>query len=288
LREREINQLSIDTLRAWEKRYEGYGRFETTEFACTAKRISNGYRFCGRRARGHSIGQASQLSDADLKSLAFPDIGQMSSNDNDPPIETILSAIDRFHYAAADRELRHLASLMTPRELIHTVALPLLRAVGEQWHEQRLRIAQEHMISQLLGNLLGGMTRIYAPEHAPATILMATLSDDFHAFGILAAAILAAGSGLGVIYLGPNLPAREVVYAARRSAANVVLLSLTNPQDRLFREQQLGSLRAGLAGDIELWIALNPATISLNVKGVRLLKDFQELERELQRIGGRF
>ena len=174
---------------------------------------------------GHSIGQVSGLTDTALKSLAQPRAERPGTDAAERPIETIMALIERFQYAAADRELRHLASLMTPRDLIHRVALPLLRMVGEQWHDQRLRVAQEHMITQMLSNLLGGMTRIYAPERPPATVLTATLSDDLHGFGILAASILAVGAGLEVIHLGPNLPVKEIVYAAKRSGAEVVLLA---------------------------------------------------------------
>jgi methanogenic corrinoid protein MtbC1 len=177
---------------------------------------------------------------------------------------------------------------MPPRDLIHNIALPLMRIVGERWHEQRMRIAQEHLISQLLGNLLGGITRIYAPVHPPALLMTATLSDDLHEFGILAAAILAAGAGLGVVHLGPNLPANEIVYAAKRSRTNVVLLSVTNPQDHMLRREQLRAIRKGLSHETELWVGVNPPDTRFDAGEIRLLRDFGELEREIQRVGGRF
>jgi DNA-binding transcriptional MerR regulator len=283
-----LTQLSIDTLRAWEKRY---GAVRPTR--------KNGVRMYSesdihrlsllRQAleQGHTIGQAHLLSGAQLESLVGG-AGSRSGLEMNEPMEALMAAIDRFQYAAADRELRRLASLMSPRELIHTVALPLLRAIGEQWHEQRLHIAQEHMMSQLLTSLLGGMSRIYAPQQPPATVLTATLSDDLHGFGVLAAAILAAGAGLGAIHLGPDLPVTEVVYAARRSGADVVLLSVTFPQDRQLRQEQVRSVRTGIPREVELWVALNPASLEFDVRGVQWIKDFLDLERQLQRIGGRF
>jgi len=284
-----LTQISIDTLRAWEKRYgavrpvrkNGIRLYTETDI----ERLSL---LRHALARGHTIGSASKLSNEALQSLAAPRASRKSADRSDPPIENVLASIDRFHYAEADRELRRLASLMTPRELIHTVALPLLRTVGELWHEQQLRIAQEHMVSQLLGSLVGGMLRVYAPEHPPATILTATLSDDLHEFGILAAAILAAGAGLGVTHLGPNVPVKEIVFAAKRSGADVVLLSLTNPQDRVLRAEQLRSVRALLPASIEVWAGMNPASVDLGVKGVQTLRDFLELERAIRRLGGRF
>ena len=141
-------------------------------------------------------------------------------------------------------------------------------------------------MSQLLSNLLGGIMRIYAPANPPAVILTGTFSDDLHEFGILAAAILAAGAGLGVIHLGASLPAREVSYAAKRSGANVVLMSITG-RDLELSKGQLASVRAGVPKPIEIWAAVNPPRSELQVEGIRLLKDFRDLEREIQRVGGR-
>ena len=143
-------------------------------------------------------------------------------------------------------------------------------------------------MSQLLGNLLGGIIRIYAPEHPAASILTATLSDDLHEFGILAASILAAGAGLRVIHLGPNLPTKEVLFAAKRSGANIVLLSLTHVPDWQVRERELRSLRAGLPMNVELWLGVNPSSLDVRVDRARVLRDFRELESSLQRVGGRF
>jgi MerR family transcriptional regulator, light-induced transcriptional regulator len=284
-----LTQLSIETLRAWEKRYKavepvrrrGIRMYSDSDI----ERLS-----LLRRAiqHGHSIGQASRLSNKELLSLRDAVARSKVAEANDPPIERILTAIDEFHYESADRELGRLASLMPPRDLIHKIALPLMRIVGERWHEQRMRVAQEHLISQLVSNLLGGIIRIYAPVHPPAVLMTTTLSDDLHEFGILAAAILAAGAGLGVVHLGPNLPVDEIIYAAKRSRADVVLLSVTNPQDRTLRQEQLRSIRRGLPKEKELWVGVNPPNTRFDVKEIRILGDFGELERQIQRIGGRF
>jgi methanogenic corrinoid protein MtbC1 len=246
--------------------------------------------------QGHIIGQTAKLSDADLKKLvSSPSTGaatEQFSEQQNQPINAIVAALESFSYAAADRELSRLALLMSPRELVHHVALPLMRLVGERWHDQRLRVSQEHMLTQLLTNLLGGMIRVYASERPPSSLLTATLSNDLHSFGVLAAAMLAAGSGLGVLHLGPNLPPEEIAYAAKRSLARVVLVSVTNAQDPADVSSQLDLIGTRILADTELWIGVNPpeaaADLQVERKQVYILKDFMELEHQLKRIGGRF
>jgi DNA-binding transcriptional MerR regulator/methylmalonyl-CoA mutase cobalamin-binding subunit len=284
-----LTRLSIDTLRAWEKRY-----------AVVRPLRKNGIRLY-REAdierlsllrqtleRGYSIGRAAKLSNAELLALKTPaPMPSRASAAGDAAIEFILAAVDVFDYAAADRELSRAASLMSPRDLIYRIALPLMRIAGERWHEQRLRIAQEHMLSQLLGNLLGGMIRIHARPSPRATILTATLSGDLHCFGLLASAILAAGAGLGVVHLGASLPAKEVIFAARRSEADVVLISVTAPEDILLSREQLKSIRSQIPNTTEVWMGLNPPELDLRLKGIVVLEDFHTLETQLQRVGGK-
>ena len=281
-----LTRLSIDTLRAWERRYKAVepSRRKGLRFYSD----QDIYRLTLLRAalqHGYSIGQASRLSNKELSRLGEPDISARNRAPEEIPIETILIAIDEFEYLKADRELARLAALLSPQDLIFNVALPLMRIAGERWHEQRLRIAQEHLMSQLLSNLLGSIMRTYATPDPAAVLLTATLSDDLHDFGILAAAILAAGVGFGVVHLGPNLPVKEIVYATKRSNADVVLLSVTNVQDRMLREQQLRSIRSGISQQAALWVGVNPSDTVLNVNGVRILRSFAELERELHGMG---
>jgi len=281
-----LTKLSIDTLRAWERRYKAVEPSRQKGLRFYSDRDI--YRLTLLRAavqRGYSIGQAARLSNKELSRLSEPDISTRNKAPEELPIETILAAIDEFEYLKADRELARLAALLSPQDLIFNVALPLMRLVGERWHEQRLRIAQEHLMSQLLSNLLSSIMRTYATADPAAVFMIATLSDDHHDFGILAAAILAAGMGFGVVHLGPNLPVKEIVYAAKRSNADVVLLSVTNAQDRILREQQLRSIRSGISQETALWVGVNPADTVLNVTGIRILRSFTELERELHGIG---
>jgi len=281
-----LTKISIDTLRAWERRYKAVepSRRKGQRFYSD----QDIYRLTLLRAavqHGYSIGQAAQLSNKELSRLGELGISARSRAPEEIPLETILIAIDKFEYLKADRELSRLAALLSPQDLIFNVALPLMRIAGERWHEQRLRIAQEHLMSQLLSNLLGSIMRTYAPPDPAEVLLTATLSDDLHDFGILAAAILAAGVGFGVVHLGPSLPVKEIVYAAKRSNADVVLLSVTNVQDRMLREQQLRSIRSGISKETALWVAVNPGDTVLNVNGVRILRSFAELERELHGMG---
>jgi len=206
-------------------------------------------------------------------------------------IQPIFSALEAFDYPQADRALGRLAMLLSPRQLIFDVVLPLMRQVGDEWHAGRLSIAQEHMISAILRNLLGTLTRIHSQANWPSKLLFATPSGEHHIFGILSAALLAAGGGLGIVYMGADLPAHEIVEAAERTAVQTVVLGIVGANGGKEPLKELQQVSQELPMAIELWIG--GATMESLVREIQrsralYLKDFKMLEQHLIRLGARF
>ena len=293
--------ISIDTLRAWERRYQ----------VVTPQRDERGRLFTEadvRRLqllrtaveRGHAIGKLAALSDEELQGLTANPV--MEANEtaatkavrqNKPLIElnAVMTVIERLDYAAAERELALLAAVLTPRELVHQVALPLMRQVGEAWHAGQLGIAQEHMTSALLRNLLGALVPLYRRTAPPSKLLLATPSGEHHEFGILLAAMLTAGGGLGIVYLGANLTAEEIVGAAQRTAPQAVLLGLVGANGTQAAMSDLQAVAQKLPSQIELWVGgTKEENLVKEVKQTRALviEDFTMLEQHLIRLGARF
>lgn len=292
-----LTGLPLDTLRAWERRYGAVvptrsprGRLYSEE---QIKRL-----ILLRQAveQGHSIGQVAGIRDRALRELLENGTSLASTQ----PAKTapspdllipVLRAIERYDYAAADREINRLAAaIASPRNLVHQVALPLMHTIGERWHDGKCSIAQEHMLSSLLSALLVSMVRTYSPSNPPARVLLATPSNERHAFPNLAAAMLTAVGGLGVIYLGTELPAADIVLAARKSSADVVLLSLsTAPAADTIEE--FSHIASKLPRSTALWVGGRPDLhLEQLLDGSRwlVLHDFSALEHELTALGARF
>jgi MerR family transcriptional regulator, light-induced transcriptional regulator len=196
-----------------------------------------------------------------------------------------------FDYGGIDREINRLAAAMgSPRNFVHQAALPLMRTVGERWHEGKCSIAQEHMLTNLLTGVLASMVRTYSPSNPPARVLLATPTNERHAFPTLAAAMLAAAGGLGAIYLGTDLPAADIVLAARKSEADVVLLSLSSPPNSEVVDD-LSYIARKVPRPTALWLGGAPELhLDLATAGSRwmVLQDFSALEHQLAARGARF
>jgi DNA-binding transcriptional MerR regulator/methylmalonyl-CoA mutase cobalamin-binding subunit len=294
-----LTGLSVDTLRGWERRHH----------VVTPLRDERGRLYSGGDVkrlqllaaaveRGHAIGRLAALSDAELEVvIAAPmalrvldDVhGEDAAATASSP--TLLAALQAFDAAAVERELNRLSLALKPRDLVHRVLFRFLKEVGDEWHANRLNIAQEHLLSGAVRSLLGAMVRLYSKENVSRRLLFATPSGERHEFGILAAAMLAAAGGLGVVYVGADVPARLIVDSAARSGVDVVVLGvLYSGSSREFRKQ-VDYIIDHLPGRLELWVGGPlPLDIGRTIGGRQIVRlpDFDAFERQLARIGARF
>jgi DNA-binding transcriptional MerR regulator len=251
--------LSLDTLRAWERRYEAVvpGRSDRGRLYSGADvaRLTNLRELVGR---GHAIGTIARLSDGDLTQL-LEDTHARTPAAGDSAVvadvRAVTAALEHYDLNVIEATLNRYAVLLPPNELVFAVVLPLLQAIGARWEAGTLRPAQEHLVSAIVRTVLGGLVRTIARPSTSSRIVCATPAGERHELGLLCAALLAASSGYGVVYLGADVPAADIGHAAATAGAQVVLVSLTTPG--AVTPGELRSLAASLTGlppDVALWV----------------------------------
>ncbi len=292
-----LTGIPLDTLRAWERRYQ----------AVTPKRSARGRLYTEIQVQrllllrqavesGHGIGQVARVRDKGLRELLDNGTTLIQSEAarnqvSEDFLAPVLRAIEFFDYAQADRALNQATTAVgSPRSLVHHVALPLMRTIGERWHQGKCSIAQEHMLTSLLSALLTSFIRTYTPSNPRARVMFATPVDERHGFPNLAAAMLTAAGGLGVIHLGTELPSADIVLAARKSGASALLLSISKTPEKTFGDDLLYIARKA-PKSTALWLGGAPEVLLDRIAyGLRwrVLHDFAALERELTGVGARF
>jgi DNA-binding transcriptional MerR regulator/methylmalonyl-CoA mutase cobalamin-binding subunit len=289
-----LTGITVDTLRAWERRYQ----------AVTPDRASRGRLYNEADVRrllllrsalegGHAIGQVASLSDAELQHLVSAPflVGRASHSEplaktDLPGLRILLDAIESFDFATINSELGRLALLLSPAGLVHKVILPLMRLTGDNWENGTYQIAQEHMFSACVRNLLGGLVRLQRPSSGAATLLLATPSNELHEFGILAAAMLAVDHDFQVAYLGPNLPAREILSAANKCTPQVVVLGIMKTNATPSVREDVARIASGLSATTELWVGGSGASDVVDGvvrSGTFVLDDLPDFEQHLTR-----
>ena len=291
-----LTGVAIDTLRAWERRHSAVtpirddrGRMYTDADVARLRLLRTAV------ARGHTIGRVAGLTDAELRRLAGAGEEAIAQAEVAPVRRTSIdaaalsAALQKYDATAIDQQISRLAAVLPPLELLRDVLMPVLAQVGDEWHRGPARIAHEHLMSSTMRNILGSFLRLYARPEVSTRLLFATLAGERHEIGTLGAAMLAASSGLGVAYLGPDLPAREIIESVGPAGAQVLVLGLTATSAGKARERELRTIVRDLPKEVELWAggrgaARHAALIS--PRGL-VLRDYNAYQHELARIGGR-
>jgi len=259
----ELTGISVHTLRAWERRYRvvlpergARGRVYSPEQVARLRWLRDAV------SAGHSIGQVAPLSDREIRGLlngspASNVPGYRHSIAGDFYERTqlhVMKALERYDLSKAEAELSLLAASLSPRQLVLDVLLPLLGRVGSAWESGKLHIAQEHMMSSILRSLLGGLKRLYQVRSSRKTMLISTPKGEMHEFGILTAALLAVGQGIGVVYLGTDVPAKEILRAVRKTNVELVLLGITRTRGNAIGMREVRRVANRLPKGKALWV----------------------------------
>jgi MerR family transcriptional regulator, light-induced transcriptional regulator len=290
-----LTGVGIDTLRAWERRHR----------AITPTRDGRGRMYADadlERIRllraavvnGHPIGRIAHLDEAALRGLAGtaarpPD--QTAEASNWPAaVRGIVDALATLDLAALETLLARAATLSRPPVLLREVIAPSLRAAGDEWRAGRLGMAHERLLSSLVRDVLGSLMRLHARSDVADRMIFATPAGERHEFGALGAAVMAASGGLGAVYLGPDLPAADLVDMATSIDADVVALGVTGPDDsRSSIAREVETIARSLSRDVELWLG-GPAATEFAAAHPRALaiRDYDMLGQELERLGARY
>jgi methanogenic corrinoid protein MtbC1 len=290
-----LTGLGIDTLRAWERRHSAVTPIRDDRGRMyTEADISRLRLLRGAVEHGHSIGRLAGLTDAELRRLAATveaDAAPAAADTQRTPLDTaaLTAALQKYDATAIDQQISRLAAVLPPLELLRDVLMPVLAQVGDEWHRGPSRIAHEHLMSATMRNILGSFLRLYARPEVSTRLLFATPAGERHEIGTLGAAMLAASTGLGVAYLGPDLPAREILDSVKPAGARVLVLGLTTTSAGKAKERELRTIVRDLPKEVELWAGGRGAvrhTAVISPPGL-VLHDYNAYQRELVRIGGR-
>lgn len=137
--------------------------------------------------------------------------------------------------AAAGREaLEDAIAAGTPLARIYAGILPpLMREVGRLWQMNEISVAHEHYCSAAVQTIVGAFYgRMFgAPLPSRRSMLVACVEGEQHELGARTLADVFELNGWRTIYLGANLPSRELVALTTRTArpADLIALSVTMP-----------------------------------------------------------
>lgn len=290
--------ISVHTLRAWERRYA----------LVAPQRSAGGTRLYSnadilrlrllRRASeaGYSISRIASMTIDELRELLKQSLDEPGSiaapaaGTKGGPAESryivneILRAVELMDGERTHAFLMRAVVTLPVSRVIDEVILPVLREVGDRWAAGAICPANEHLLSVNVRRVLAWLTEAVPVERGAPAVVVTTPSGHWHELGAQIAGLRAAEAGWRVVFLGPNLPARDIVRAVEVTRASLVLLGVTMPEEELLR-YELTELKALLPDRVKVIVGgrgAEPYQAMLSQLGVRYLASFDSLTAELR------
>jgi DNA-binding transcriptional MerR regulator len=252
-----LTGVSAHALRIWERRYQAFAPARAPKGArlysdADVERVSL---LKGLIADGHPIGSIAQLSAGELRALAKKTKKQHeartgAADDMAALARHLVLAGTAFEPERARDTLHRARTLLSARDVVLGVIAPALEELGKNWQRDGMCILGEHAVSALVRTELGLLASAGARNPGPP-IVCTTPEGERHELGALLVAAMVSAHGGRPLYLGPDLPAAQIVDAARLSQARAVALSVVSLEPKL-AERELSLVARALPSGLLL------------------------------------
>jgi MerR family transcriptional regulator, light-induced transcriptional regulator len=160
---------------------------------------------------------------------------------------------------------------------------PFLQRIGILWMTDHVRVAQEHLVSNIIRQkLIKGIEEIDIHDDNPNTVVLFLPDGEYHELGLLYVYYLLRTKGINTIYLGADVPVEELEYVCKLKRPRYLYTHLTALPARFNFEKYL-SLITDRIGNSLLMISGN-VTHHYQKKipgGITFLKTLDEVIEQL-------
>ena len=226
--------LSTHLIRKWEERYNlvhpqrgpnGYRTFteDDVQFLLYLK---------SQLTNGETIGQLAESGETHLRqamrntSLGCPNIPNQFQAEG----LKVLQAAQTHDVDAIQRTIASWILQLGLEEAMEGIVFPVLRFIGELWHQGRISNSAENSVSRIIRQqLIDQLRKDWSSGQAHA--LIACVPGDYHEIAPLTATLLLQKRGWQATYLGPDVSFEVLQLALRRRHPDLMILSSTTEPD---------------------------------------------------------
>ena len=224
------------TLRAWERRYNILKPHRSAgNYRLYSERDVGLLRWVQQQVDGGmAIGQVAAEVRERRQTGRWPELRAVGPKPEkvEPPevwAARLYAALTSHAERAARQVLDEAEAAFDVATVCTEIIAPCLVQIGAAWERGELRIATEHFASSFVRGRLLSLFQSLPVKRGAARILVGTAPDEFHDIGGLMFALLLRGEGHQVEFLGPDVPADDLLAYARETHPGLICLSANTP-----------------------------------------------------------
>lgn len=128
---------------------------------------------------------------------------------------------------------------------INELIFPFLQRIGILWMTDHIRVAHEHLVSNVIRQkLILGIENTPRGKHEAKTVLMFLPPGEYHEIGLLYVYYLLKVRGINIIYLGADVPIEELEYVCKIKHPDFLYSHLTSIPARFNLDKFMLQLRS--------------------------------------------
>ena len=132
---------------------------------------------------------------------------------------------------------------------ITQVIFPYMERIGILWLTNHINPAQEHLVTNIIRQkLIVGIEGIHSHVQLEQSVLLFLPEGEHHELGLLYMYYLLKSRGVNTLYLGANVPAKDVEFVARLKAPDFLYTHLTSVAGSFNFEKFLHQVQVKLSG----------------------------------------
>jgi DNA-binding transcriptional MerR regulator/methylmalonyl-CoA mutase cobalamin-binding subunit len=232
--------VSVPLIRAWERRYG----------VVSPQRTASGYRLYDDDAiatlvrvrelteSGWTASEASRAVLAgeidirpSIQAVPAPLTDEAAHERQADLIGRFIDAATRMDISATGGALDEMFAQGSFEAIVDDLLMPALVALGEAWSEGELDVAEEHAASAAVHRRLSALYEAASVIGDPA-VVVGLPPGGRHELGSLAFAVALRRLGVGVLYLGADVPVASWVHVIEQSRARVAVIAIVQEADQ--------------------------------------------------------
>jgi len=223
-----LSGIKAHTLRIWEQRYSFlkpsrtftniryYGNEELKKILNIA--LLNKY--------GYKISHIDKMNEAEIKEKLLS-LSQMEAQQERIVNDLIKNMIDLDMESFENTLDRFILSRGIERAITQII-FPFMEKIGILWLTNHINPAQEHLVTNLVRQkLIVGIEGVTSSIKINKTVLLFLPEGEYHELGLLFMYFILKSRGANVLYLGSNVPIKDVAYVVNLKKPDYLYCHLT-------------------------------------------------------------
>jgi DNA-binding transcriptional MerR regulator len=224
-----LSGIKAHTIRIWEQRYSflNPNRTDTNIRVYTNEELKTLLNIALLNKYGFKISHIDQMNQEELnnKILSLSNLQAQQERIVNEMINCMIDVNFEEFEAILDE---HISRGGVEKSIIHII-FPFLERVGILWLTNHINPAQEHLITNIIRQkLILGIEKVNSIFNSSKLCILFLPEGEHHEIGLLFMHYLLKSKGIKVIYLGANVPIKDIEYLCKLKSPDFIYTHLTS------------------------------------------------------------